>query len=511
MASVNKDGKGWKVSYIDQDNARRSLRPGKVNKATANQIARHIDVLVASKASGGTVELTTAKWLGGIGEKLHKKLIRAGLAEPKAADVVEPDPEPSITLAAFLDEYVATGITRKGEVASDNTLNNWRQTRNLLLECFDGSRPIESFTLADGKEFRKWMARRKIPVSRRSPTGRMQETSIRNRIGNAKAMFGHAVSEELLSQDPFRNQVSSLFSDEDGKMNIPAEIINNVIQAAPHAEWRLLIALWRYAGLRKMEPIDLTWNDALWAEGKLRVRSSKTKRHKGKGVRYVPTRDVEEYLNDAFALAEKGQEYMFPNIRGTEVFRRFLAIVEKAGHEPWPNLIKNLRLSCENDWLDANEAPAHVIAKWLGHRIEVQNNAYAIVSDGHFEKFNARTPSGSKSGNTGGNKPPRIDANRDESMLPPKSSPRAKTLKTNENTGFQQLVGHFRQKSVGQAKHRDSESLAESGNTGGNIEANSDQIDLLTARLTFDGFDAEQVQTILAALRDIAPAQVEAP
>ena len=39
-------------------------------------------------------------------------------------------------------------------------------------------------------------------------------------------------------------------------------------------------------------------------------------------------------------------------------------------------------------------------------------------------------------------------------------------------------------------KHWDSETLAKSGNTGGNIGPNSDQIDLLEAPLTFDGFDA---------------------
>jgi hypothetical protein len=60
-------------------------------------------------------------------------------------------------------------------------------------------------------------------------------------------------------------------------------------------------------------------------------------------------------------------------------------------------------------------------------------------------------------------------------------------------------------------KHRDSETLAKSGNTGGNIEPNSDQIDLLTARLTFDGFTPEQIQTILAALRDCATESMEAP
>jgi integrase len=434
-----------KVSYIDQDNARRSLRPGKgTNKATANQIARHIDVLVASKASGGTVELTTAKWLGDIGEKLHKKLVRAELTEPKAAEVVEPDPEPSITLAAFLDEYVATGITRKGEVASSNTLRNWSVTCQLLLECFDGSNPIDSFGLPDGKAFRKWLERRKIPVTKKSPTGRMKESSIRQRVGNAKAMFEHAVVEELLPQNPIRNQVSSLRASEDGKQNIPVEIIDKVIEAAPTTEWKLLIALWRYCGLRRMEPMELTWNDVLWAEGKLRVRSSKTRHHAGKEMRHVPIRDVESYLSDAFATAAKGQLYLF---------HRFLSIVEDAGYTPWPNLIKNLRLSCENDWIDAGEAPAHVIAAWIGHSVIVQNNAYAIVSDGHFERFNARkkaTPkSGNTGGNTGGNKPIRIDANRDETESLPILTRDGKTLKPNVSTGFQRPKDHFMKKSVG--------------------------------------------------------------
>jgi integrase len=435
MASVNKDSKGWKVSYVDQDNGRRSLRPGKVNKATANQIARHIDVLVASKASGGTIELTTAKWLGGIGEKLHKKLVRAELTEPKAAEV-EPDPEPSITLAAFLDEFVADGTTLNGNPASTSTLRKWSSTRDLLLRCFDRTRSIDSFGLPDGKAFRRWLERRKIPKTKRTPTGKMAENSMRQRMANCKTFFSYAVREELIPSNPFRNQASGVRKNEDGKQVIARDIIDNVIQAAPNVEWRLLIALWRYAGLRKMEPMGVDWNDVLWSEGKIRVRSPKTAHHVGREMRYVPIRDVEEYLSDAFAVARKGQKHIFgPHVNANRLFDGFEKIVENAGYKPWPNLIKNLRLSCENDWLTAGEAPAHVIAAWIGHTIAVQNSSYAIVSDGHFEQFNARTPSGSKSGNAGGNKPPRIDANDNESMSPPKLPIRTKTLISKENTG----------------------------------------------------------------------------
>ncbi|MEO2018863.1 MAG: hypothetical protein ABGZ53_31325 [Fuerstiella sp.] len=211
MASVNKDTKCWWVLFVDPNGDRKQIRPGKgTNKATAEQIGRYVDLLVAHICSQGILDRQAAIWLGGIGDKLHAKLARAGLTESRLVAEPEREPvvEPSITLAAFLDEYVVTGITRKGEIASTNTLKNWAATRELLQECFDGSRPLDSFSLADGKTLRKWLERHKISVTRRTPTGRMNETSIRQRVGNAKAMFGHAVLEKFLPQNPFRNQVS---------------------------------------------------------------------------------------------------------------------------------------------------------------------------------------------------------------------------------------------------------------------------------------------------------------
>ncbi|HIK92432.1 MAG TPA: hypothetical protein EYG03_10675 [Planctomycetes bacterium] len=276
----------------------------------------------------------------------------------------------------------------------------------------------------------------------------MAENSMRQRMANCNTFFSYAVREELLSDNPFRNQATSHQKNDNGKENISTEIIDKVIEAAPNAEWRLLVALWRYCGLRKMEPLELDWNDVLWAEGKLRVRSPKTAHHAGREMRYVPIRDVETYLSDAFEVAPKGQKHIF-GVNAHRLFDGFEKIVENAGYQPWPNLIKNLRLSCENDWLDAGEAPAHVIAAWIGHTIAVQNSSYAIVSDGHFEQFNARTPDGSKSGNTGGNKRPRIDANDDESVLPPMLPPDGKTLKTNKNTGFAESTAWFGTDSTG--------------------------------------------------------------
>ena len=72
MASVNKDSKGWRVLFVDPNGDRKQIRPGKgTNKATAEQIGRHVDALVACVASQGIVPLQTAHWLAKIGDKLH--------------------------------------------------------------------------------------------------------------------------------------------------------------------------------------------------------------------------------------------------------------------------------------------------------------------------------------------------------------------------------------------------------------------------------------------------------
>ena len=71
----------------------------------------------------------------------------------------------------------------------------------------------------------------------------------------------------------------------------------------------------------------------------------------------------------------------------TNLAKPFEKIIEAAGLTVWPKLIQNLRASCETEWLDRG-TPAHVVAKWIGHSVKVQNDNYAQVDDHHFDQFN---------------------------------------------------------------------------------------------------------------------------
>ena len=393
MASLNNEGpKKWRIQFMDTTGTakRRQIRFSGHNKKQAETIFHIVERLIEARRMNVSPQPQDQTWLAELPDKFYAKLVRNGLAEERIVE--EPDEEEEMSLRAFVGGFIARRKTLKGNPASHETVKKWEGTFDLLLQCFDESRCISEFTLDDARKFRSWMERRKIPKSTRSPTGRMAENSMRQRIANCKTFFSYAVKEEFIEHNPFRNQVSNTQDNDDGKLVISREIVDDVIAAAPNSEWKLLIALWRYAGLRKMEPMGLEWEDVLWNDGKLRVRPSKTRHHRRKRMREVPIRDVEVYLRAVQKEAGTKSGPVISRYAQTmsNFHKPFETIIRRAGYEPWPNLIKNLRLSCENDWLDAREAPDHVIAAWIGHSVEVQKSDYAVVSEGHFGQFNSR-------------------------------------------------------------------------------------------------------------------------
>ena len=422
MASAHKDAKGWRICYIDPNGNRRSLRPGKVNKTTANQIAHYVELLVAATASRGTLERTAAAWLGEISDTLHAKLARAGLTTPR--EKVAPVPEPSMLLLKdFLQDRMTHGRTAQGNKAAPATVVKWRPTQVFLNKLFPG-RELASITAEDAHQFRVWLDSRRIKQKTAGRRGQpMTENAKRRHIATCKMFFNAAKRRGLVSVNPFESQVSGTQANRSRDFYVTPGDMRKILDAAPDVQWRLMIALWRLAGLRKMEVFRLTWGDVQWQAGKLRVTSSKTAHHDGCDVRFVPLRDVLPYLKDALQDALPAGKRSLPvdaaiitrfSASNSNLDKPFRVIVESAGLVPWPKLFQNLRASCETQWLKDGER-ADLVANWMGHSVTVQRRHYVQHTDEDIAAFNAR-PS-FKSGNTGGNKGTRNETNRRERVI----------------------------------------------------------------------------------------------
>ena len=209
--------------------------------------------------------------------------------------------------------------------------------------------------------------------------------------------------------------------DDDRNDYIEEDFIRKVMTFAPDAEWQLIIALWRFAGLRgSSEPLLLRWKDIDWNRNEITVHSIKTKRYVGKKTRVIPLfPELIEPLLAARKEADKNNVYVITKhapryLKGVadrsglekvkanlgSIFGKF---VKKAGMTPWPKIINNVRASWITDLLDGKYQTAdslfgiQTIAKWAGNSPKVILRYYGRVRPQVYHQvtqFNEQIKSG---------------------------------------------------------------------------------------------------------------------
>ena len=186
---------------------------------------------------------------------------------------------------------------------------------------------------------------------------------------------------------------------------VTQESVEKIIAACPDTEWRLIVALARYGGLRTpSETFALRWGDVDWDRGRIRVRSPKTAHHPGGDSRLVPLfPELRPHLEAAFDKAEPGTVYVIAKHRsGSANLRTQLErIMDRAGVAKWPRLFQNVRASRETELTQHH--PLHVVVAWIGNSAAIATRHYLQVTDADYDKANSRrrrirrTP-GAKSG-----------------------------------------------------------------------------------------------------------------
>lgn len=187
MASLNNEGpKKWRIQFMDvvDNKARRQIRFSGQTKKQAETIFHIIERLIEAATLNIPAQPQDAAWLAALPDKFYSRLAKHNLAEPRVIE--EPEPEEGGTLRSFVGAFISRRKTLKNDPASIETVKKWSGTFDLLLQCFDEEKPIAEFTLADARDFRSWMEKREIRKSKRNPSGRMAENSMRQRMRIAR-------------------------------------------------------------------------------------------------------------------------------------------------------------------------------------------------------------------------------------------------------------------------------------------------------------------------------------
>ena len=105
----------------------------------------------------------------------------------------------------------------------------------------------------------------------------------------ARQFFRAAVRKRLLADNPMQDVKAPAQVNTARAFYVTREATERIIAACPDAEWRLIVALARYGGLRTpSETFALTWADVDWERNRIRVPSPKTACHAGRESRMHP-------------------------------------------------------------------------------------------------------------------------------------------------------------------------------------------------------------------------------
>ena len=149
---------------------------------------------------------------------------------------------------------------------------------------------------------------------------------------------------------------------EDRQRFISREQTQQLIDACPDAEWRLLVALARFGGLRiPSEALSLKWEHIDWGRRSSFVPSPKTEHHVGKAKRVIPMfPELKPYLEDAWDQAEAGAVHVIAKHRSmagksetgwkaVNLRTQLLKIIRRVGLTAWPKLWQNMRSTRETN------------------------------------------------------------------------------------------------------------------------------------------------------------------
>lgn len=325
------------------------------SKRDAERLRDAVESALRSEKKEEPLDRATSLYFENLTVDMRRRLIKAGLIRGTQA----------ITLQEAKDLFFKT----HGASLKPNTIRTYTQAFRVLETAVPPQTKVDAIGRETILSLKDKMSEVYLPAC------------VDGHLTRLKAFFNFLRTNEMIEKSPMGT--ISISKNHQGKREyVPAD---SVIKCFEHLtlERRAILALWRFAGLRREEPMYLTRECVDFAKNRLTIFSPKTA-HTGRSKRVAPMCQM---------LADILHEHM-QTIEGDMLFKNNLSDAAldtafKKASVSWKRKAQNLRVSCENDWLEEGY-PSHVVAHWIGHTVDVQNQHYAIVLDSYFEKATKR-------------------------------------------------------------------------------------------------------------------------
>jgi integrase len=353
---------GLRYSHVrDRAGERRYVPLGRIGKGPAEEIRAHLSALESAMVSGTSPSRKASEWLASLSETFYAKLAEIGLCPSRE----QRDPA---QLGKFLDAYI-----KRRKDLKPRSIRNIGQVRDSLVAFFGAKRDLTTLTRGEMKDWRIHLG------------DTYAQATASAHVKKARQMFNDAIERNLITDNPLRGVKAGSQSNATRTRYVSTEDVRTVISKCPDAEWRLIFAMARFAGLRTPSETQLLrWSEVDWDRGRFVVHVPKTEHHEGKGRRVVPIFPaLLPYLREAFEQADEGATFVIARHRGENISTQAKRIIGAAGLTAWPKTFQNLRVSCETDLL--TRYPINVVLAWIGHTERVRREHYNVAPESAYQ------------------------------------------------------------------------------------------------------------------------------
>jgi len=362
------------------------------NKTAKNLWAVNVQKLEDARENALAVPKDMDEWVFDLPENVRNGFVKVGLLrQPKAV------PKTFAALCAYV-------LTKEAEDRGNGagTVNNQNNICRHAIKFFEGVDVPKD-------DVASWYSVSKLSVASILPdevkafmdqcsdrrTGRPHAAN--TKIGTLKTLakvFAVAVKARIIEANPCEGLTSS-YDRSDNLEYVPVERFRDLAEKLD-TEWQVILGLAMFAGLRAPSEINLLrWQDILWRDKKMLVRSTKNAK---KGKKFTE-RDVpifDELFPKLLQLwQESGRpdngnvivEHRTPkNVRGQ--WDGYSSPIKKLAkrHEVklWPRALQNLRASFVSRKVCLENVPLATVCKWVEQSEVVAGKHYIVLGDENF-------------------------------------------------------------------------------------------------------------------------------
>ena len=371
MASIGREGERGELKRIlfrTEKGQQKTLRLGECSERVAESARVAVEHLAIAKRHGSVPHPDAIRWLAGVDDVVYARVAALELCQPREGVAV-------VTLGGLLAAFFACVDVKPASRV------RMKQAEAALVEHFTQARDVATIGEGDADLWRASLTKAGYAAATISRT-----------VLYARQVFRWAVRRGMASANPFAELKAGPQTNTARAVFVSREIIAKVIDAAPDAQWRLLIVLSRFGGLRvPSEALALRWTDVDWEHNRLTVRSCKTEHHEGKGERMIPLfPELREHLQAVFDAAPVGSVNVIDRYReGANLNPHFRRIIKRAGLTPWDRTWHNLRASRQTEL--AATFPLHTVCAWIGNTKAIAAGHYLQVTDADWTRATGST------------------------------------------------------------------------------------------------------------------------